>query len=501
MSAGRHPLETLVYPTRDAVHELVGEGRRVPVSHTWIADCETPVGAYLKLRDDEPAFLLESAEQGRLGRHSMLGGRPEAVLRSKDGRMTCTWNDGRVDELDAADPFVSVQRVVDGVGMVRPPGRVPPFLGGAVGYFGYDLVRTTEHLPNRPPDALGVPDLLMMLTGPIVTFDHLDRTITVTVPCALEGDVDAAFDAAVEKIEALKDELMGPIPRSVNEAPGSVGEVVGTLTQAEYEDVVERCREYVFAGDVFQVVPSLRFTAETTLDPFAIFRGLRAVNPSPYMFFLAFPEVSLAGSSPELLVKVEGSTVATRPIAGTRPRGETDEEDRRLAEELVADPKERAEHVMLVDLGRNDIGRVSRTGTVRVSDLMSVERYSHVMHIESSVCGELREGTNAADALRAVFPAGTLSGAPKVRAMEIIDEMEPTARGTYGGAVGFIGFDGDMDTCITIRTALCADGLVHVQAGAGIVADSVPSVEYQEARNKARGMLQAIEVAASQEDW
>jgi anthranilate synthase component 1 len=277
--------------------------------------------------------------------------------------------------------------------------------------------------------------------------------------------------------------------------------VVSNTTREAFEAVVERCREYIFAGDAFQVVPSQRFSAEVGLDPFAIYRGLRAVNPSPYMFFLEFPDVTLVGASPETLVKVEGRTVHTRPIAGTRPRGATEDEDRALAEELLADPKERAEHVMLVDLGRNDLGRVCRIGTVHVEELMSVHHYSHVMHIESSVTGELADGRRACDALRATFPAGTLSGAPKVRAMEIIDEMEPTRRGPYGGAVGYLAHDGDLDTAITIRTMVCRDGRVHVQAGAGIVADSVPAREYDETQSKAAGMFRAIEVAAGQSDW
>jgi anthranilate synthase component 1 len=430
--------------------------------------------------------------------------RPQAILRGGGDRLVLTSQDGTVRELDPADPFGAVQDVVESVGMLPVPGPASPFPGGAVGFFGYDLVRRVERLPDVPPDDLGLPDLLMMITGPVVAFDHVGRTLTVTVPCALDpdDDVESAYWRAVATIAELKGELTGPLPRPErHRAPPHLGEVTSNVARADFEAAVERCREYIFAGDAFQVVPSQRFSAEVGLDPFAIYRGLRAVNPSPYMFFLEFGEAALVGSSPEMLVKVEGRSVRTRPIAGTRPRGSTDEDDRRLGEELLADPKERAEHVMLVDLGRNDLGRVCRIGSVHVEDLMSVERYSHVMHIESTVAGELAEGMRACDALRATFPAGTLSGAPKVRAMEIIDEMESTKRGPYGGAVGYLGFDGDLDACITIRTIVCRDGRVHVQAGAGIVADSVPASEYEETQNKAAALFRAIEVAAAQGDW
>jgi anthranilate synthase component I len=498
-----------VTPGLDALREVAADRDRdalgpamVPLSHTWIADCETPVGAFLKLRDGGPAFLLESAAQGRVSRHSMLGVQPRAVIRGADGTLALHAADGAVTPLDASDPFGAVQDVVEAVGVLPRPGV---FTGGVVGYFGYDLVRTVERLPDVPVDDLGVPDLLCMVTDAVVVFDHLLRTLTVTVPCPVVPgeDPEPAFWRTIATIAELKGRLAGPLPRLGRPAGASprLGEVVSNTTRQTFEAVVERCREYIFAGDAFQVVPSQRFSAEVDLDPFAIYRGLRAVNPSPYMFFLEFPDVTLVGSSPETLVKVEGGRVHTRPIAGTRPRGADDDEDRALAEELLADPKERAEHVMLVDLGRNDLGRVSRIGTVRVEELMNVHHYSHVMHIESGVTGELADGRRACDALRATFPAGTLSGAPKVRAMEIIDEMEPTKRGPYGGAVGYLGHDGDLDTAITIRTMVCRDGRVHVQAGAGIVADSVPATEYAETQNKAAAMFRAIEVAAAQADW
>ncbi len=493
-----------VSPGIDEVRRMAGSGGQVPLVHTYLADCDTPVSAFLKLRDGGPAFLLESTEQGqRLGRYSMIGVRPQALIHGRGDELVLTTAQGERRALDAADPFGAVEEAVAAVGM-RPPATPVAFWGGSVGYFGYDLVRRVERLPNPPHDDLGLPDLEAMITGPIVVFDHLRRSLTIVVPCPLEpgADVEAAYWRAVATVAELKERLAGPVPRPpVPEQDPVIGPVTSNFTRAEFEAAVETAREYIHAGDAFQVVPSQRFSAPMTLDPFAVYRGLRTVNPSPYLFFLETAEVTLVGSSPEMLVKVEEGDLEMRPIAGSRPRGATDEEDENLRIELLADPKERAEHVMLVDLGRNDLGRVSTIGTVRVRDLMDVQRYSHVMHIESSVVGRLAEGRTAADALRATFPAGTLSGAPKVRAMEIIDELEPTRRGPYGGAVGYFGFDGSLNTCITIRTIVCRDGVVHVQAGAGIVADSVPATEYEETQNKARALFRAIEVAAAEPDW
>jgi len=493
-----------VTPGLGEVRGLAAAGhRQVPLAHTYIADCETPVSAYLKLRDGGPAFLLESVEHGRLGRHSMIGIRPQAVIRGAEGRLVVSGADGERD-LDASDPFGAVEDVVDAVGMAPPPQPLE-FSGGAVGFFGYDMVRTVERLPDEPPDDRGLPDLIALVTGPVVVFDHLRRALTIVAPCPLERDdeeQEAAYWRTVATIAELKGRLSGPLPRPATPAGEPVlGPVTSNMSREAFEGAVERCREYIFAGDAFQVVPSQRFSAPMSLDPFAVYRGLRTVNPSPYMFFFETGEVTLVGSSPEMLVKVEGGTVEMHPIAGSRPRGGDEVEDDRLAEELLADPKERAEHVMLVDLGRNDLGRVSEIGTVRVTDLMDVRRYSHVMHIESSVVGRLAEGRRASDALRATFPAGTLSGAPKVRAMEIIDELEPTKRGPYGGAVGWLGWDGSLDSCITIRTIVCKDGMAHVQAGAGIVADSVAATEYEETQNKAAALFRAIEVAAGQDGW
>jgi anthranilate synthase component I len=491
-----------VSPSVEAVRAMAGRRGQVPLVHAYIADCDTPVSAFLKLRDGGPAFLLESVEHGRLGRYSMIGVRPQAVIRGADGELVETGADGEVRRLDASDPFGAVEDAVDRVGMALPAEPLS-FWGGAVGYFGYDLVRTVERLPDQPPDDLGLPDLIALVTGPVVVFDHLRRSLTIVAPCPLgDGDPEAAYWRTVATVAELRGRLSGPVPRSAERDGDPVlGPVTSNMSRAAFEAGVQRARDYIFAGDAFQVVPSQRFSAPMGLDPFAVYRGLRTVNPSPYMFFLETDEVTLVGSSPEMLVKVDSAAVEMHPIAGSRPRSADEAEDQRLAEELLADPKERAEHVMLVDLGRNDLGRVSEIGTVRVSDLMDVRRYSHVMHIESSVVGRLAPGKRASDALRATFPAGTLSGAPKVRAMEIIDELEPTKRGPYGGAVGWLGWDGSLDTCITIRTIVCRDEVAHVQAGAGIVADSVPATEYEETQNKAAALFRAIEVAAAQGDW
>ncbi len=490
-----------ISPTPEEVRARVGQAGEVPLVHTYLADLETPVSAFLKLRDGGPAFLLESAEQGqRVGRYSMIGVRPKGVLRTEAGQTVLTDAAG-TRPVDAPDAFAAVERAVRDARSDRPPTDLA-FWGGAVGFFGYDLVRAVERLPDEPPDDRHLPDMVSLLTGPVIAFDHLGRTLTIVVPCRLDGadDPDAAYAAASEEIAEIKRVLSGPVPTSGGQPAPTCGPVEANMSQATFEAAVERCREYIFAGDAFQIVPSQRFSAATNIDPFAIYRGLRAVNPSPYMFFLELGDLALVGSSPETLVKVTGTTAETHPIAGSRPRGADADEDATLRSDLLADPKERAEHVMLVDLGRNDLGRVAEVGSVHVSDLMSVGLYSHVMHIESRVVATLADDASAIDALRATFPAGTLSGAPKVRAMEIIDELEPTKRGPYGGAVGYLGHDGDLDTCITIRTFVCRDGVVHAQAGAGIVADSVPEREHQECENKAAALFRALEVAAG-ERW
>ena len=453
-----------------------------PVVERFIDDCETPVSAFLKLRAafEGPAYLLESAEQGRLGRYSFLGFQPHRTLR---------W-----ELAEGGDPYGLAADFVAGYG-VAPIEEMPPFAGGAVGFFGYDLVRTVESLAEPNPDPLGLPDLALMVCELMLVFDHLKHELAVIAfPFAAESD-------ATSLIAKARAALREPAPATSRDTSQAEVRFESNMTRQDFEGNVSRIVDYVHAGDAFQVVPSQRFSSPVPVDAFSIYRGLRVVNPSPYMYFLDFEDFQLAGASPEPLIKVIGRRVETRPIAGTYPRGGSDEEDRSRAEALLADPKERAEHVMLVDLGRNDLGRVCEYGSVVVDELMAVETYSHVMHIVSQVSGTLRDGVGAMDALRASLPAGTLSGAPKVRAMEIIDELEPHKRGSYGGAIGYLGFNGDLDTAIHIRTVVVKDGVAHVQAGGGTVADAKPDYEYEESVNKAKAVFRAVELAVEQREW
>ena len=474
-------------PSLDEVRELAREHTLVPLRHTHVADTETPVSAYLKLRGDGPSFLLESAEQGqRFGRWSFLGCRPRAVLR---------WSQG-----DDEDPYELVEREL-GRYKLAPVEGLPPFAGGAVGMFGYDLVRSAEPTVGEAnPDELGLPDMALMVSDVLVAFDHLRHEITILANVFAEEDVDEAYAKAAAAIEEVRDRLAQPVPRANAERrePPSFTNNIGS---EGYAAAVERCKEYIRAGDAYQVVPSQRWSADAPVEAFSIYRGLRAINPSPYMYFLDFEDFEIAGASPESLIKVEGRRAEQRPIAGTRPRAATAAGDLQRAEELLADEKERAEHVMLVDLARNDLGRVCEYGSVNVDELMVVETYSHVLHIVSSVSGELRQEVSAMDALKASLPAGTLSGAPKIRAMQIIDELEPVKRGPYGGSVGYLSYTGDLDTCIYIRSAVVKDGRVHVQAGGGIVADSEAGYEVRETEHKAGAVFGAIELACAQEDW
>jgi anthranilate synthase component 1 len=475
-------------PSLEQVRELAREHNLIPVRETFVDDCETPVSAFLKLREDGPAFLLESADQGRVGRYSFIGFRPRKVLR---------WSLG-----DPGDPYALAAAELARY-RPAPLEDLPPFAGGAVGVFAYDLVRTVEPLGEPNPDPLGVPDLALMLTDTLVVFDHLKHMVTVLANVYPDGDIEASYAAALETIAEVRWRLSGPVPRPPRR-PGTgrtVPELIPNMPRAGFEAMVARIIEYIYAGDAYQVVPSQRWSAPVPVEAFSIYRGLRVVNPSPYMYFLDFGDFEVAGASPEPLITVNGRDVSTRPIAGTRPRGASAEEDRQMAEELLADAKERAEHVMLVDLGRNDLGRVCEYGSVQVESFMAVENYSHVMHIVSSVVGRLRDGVGALDALRSVLPAGTLSGAPKVRAMQIIDELEPVKRGGYGGAIGYVSYTGDLDTCIHIRTVVVKDGVAHVQAGGGTVADAKPEYEYRESVAKSQAVLQAIAVAVGQADW
>jgi anthranilate synthase component I len=494
MAVAVEPAALPVSPSLEEVRALAREHNLVPVRHTFIDDCETPVAAFLKLRGTEPqspAFLLESAEQGqRVGRYSFIGVRPRAVVR---------WSLG-----DDGDPYELAAREV-GRYRQAPLPDLPPFAGGAVGYFGYDLVRTVEPLGEPNPDMLGLPDMALMLSDVLVVFDHLKHTITILVNVYADdpdADVDASYAAAIETIAQAKRLLAGPLPSTVTPTPAKPRpEFTSNMPREQFEAMVARIIEYVHAGDAFQVVPSQRWSADLDADPFSIYRGLRVVNPSPYMYYLDFRDFQIAGASPEPLLTVSGRKVSTRPIAGTRPRGADQAEDAKIAEGLLADEKERAEHVMLVDLGRNDLGRVCEYGSVHVDSFMAVETYSHVMHIVSNVSGELRPEVGPMDALRSVLPAGTLSGAPKVRAMQIIDELEPVKRGGYGGAIGYLSYTGDLDTCIHIRTVVLKDGRAHVQAGGGTVADAQPAYEFAESEAKARGVLRAVELAMEQPDW
>jgi anthranilate synthase component 1 len=491
-------------PTLEQAREFAREHNVIPVRHTFIDDCETPVSAFLKLRGRAPAFLLESAEQGqRFGRYSFLGFRPRAILRYADGRTTVS--DGEGDrELEGADPFDAVASYLSGY-RIAPLPDLPPFAGGAVGLFGYDLVRTVERLPEPNPDDIGAPDMALMVSDALIIFDHLRHQVTIMVNAFVgpDVDVDHAYERAESEIERARTLLAEPVPRAEQTEPRTFdrGTFTSNMTRAEFETAVNRSKEYIRAGDIFQVVPSQRWSGPCPVEPFSVYRGLRNVNPSPYMYFLELDDFAIAGASPEPLVKVSGTHVETRPIAGTRPRAPTPEEDIQRARELLKDEKERAEHVMLVDLGRNDLGSVCEFGSVEVEELMAVETYSHVMHIVSSVVGTLRPGFGAMHALRACLPAGTLSGAPKIRAMEIIDELEQQKRGFYGGAVGYLSYSGDLDTCIHIRTVVFKDGLARVQAGGGVVADSDPPYEYRETLAKAEAIFEAIELACAQPDW
>jgi anthranilate synthase component 1 len=480
-------------PSLEQARTLAAQHNLIPLRTTFIEDCETPVSAFLKLRalaPGEPSFLLESAEQGqRVGRYSFIGYRPRDVLR---------WS-----LADGGDPYALVADYV-ARSTQAPIDDGPPFTGGAVGFFGYDLVRTVEPLAPPNADPLGLPDLAVMLTDVLVVFDHLKHTVEILANADLdaEPDLDSAYAAAARTIAEVRAQLAGPVPRpEPPDLPRPAPEWQSNMTRPEFEGMVERIIEYIYAGDAFQVVPSQRWSAAVPVDAFSVYRGLRAVNPSPYMYFLDFGDFQVAGASPEPLLTVHGRHVSTRPIAGTRPRGANPEEDRRIADELLADSKERAEHVMLVDLGRNDLGRVCEYGSVRVEEMMEIEYYSHVMHIVSSVSGTLREDVTAMDALRSALPVGTLSGAPKVRAMQIIDELEPIKRGGYGGAIGYLSYAGDLDTAIHIRTVVIKDGIAHIQAGGGTVADAKPEYEFDESVAKARAAMLAIRLACEQADW
>jgi len=486
------------FPTRDDFFKLARRGNLIPVYREILADMETPVSAFRKIDDGRSAFLLESIEGGeKWARYSFLGVGSGRLFRSRGPYFEVVENGEIVNSGEVADPLVELKRFVGRYAPVVLPD-LPRFFGGAVGYLGYDMVRFVEDLPTLKAAEIGTWDCCFLITENLLIFDSMRQKIKVVSNVHL-GDFDdpaMAYDRAVATIDGLVTRLRGNQPSRPTPARQSgPAELESNFTQADFEAAVERCKEYVRAGDVIQIVLSQRFSGELDVDPFDIYRALRVINPSPYMFYLQFDDTRVIGASPEVLVRKEGSRVEVRPIAGTRPRGVTLDEDLRLEEELLADPKERAEHIMLVDLGRNDLGRVCATGSVLVDELMVVERYSHVMHIVSNVSGQLLPGRDALDVFRAAFPAGTLSGAPKIRAMEIIEELEPCRREIYGGAVGYISYTGNMDLAIAIRTMVAHGNRLYLQAGAGIVADSDPAAEYQETVNKALGVKMALQMA------
>ncbi|MSQ94373.1 MAG: anthranilate synthase component I [Gemmataceae bacterium] len=482
--------------------ELAKQHRLVPVYRQLVGDTLTPVIAFHKIQDGDWSFLCESVIGGeRVGRYSFLGSGPFLRFQAWDRQVRI--EDGKTRELHHDDPLRLLEETMAEYRTPPMPG-LPRFCGGAVGYAGYDTVRYVEHLDHPPLDDRQLPDLCFAFYDRMVIFDHINKTIAVVAHAHVDAqNPRQSYDEACRRVDELVERLKqrnAELPLSDIAPGGSVGrKYQSNFATGDFEKAVEKAQEYIRAGDVFQVVLSQRFTTETTAQPFDIYRTLRVVNPSPFMFYLSLgPDLRLVGSSPEIMVRVEEDKVTIRPLAGTRRRGKTEEEDQRLADELISDPKERAEHIMLVDLGRNDVGRVARYGTVQLSDVMQVERYSHVMHICSNVIGRLQPGMSAFDALRSCLPAGTLSGAPKVRAMQIIDELEPHRRGPYGGAVGYVDFCGSMDTCIALRTMVIKGQTVYVQAGAGIVADSVPASEREECENKAMGLLRALEIAETQ---
>ena len=484
----------MLNPTREEFLRGADRPTRKAVVREVLADVETPLSAYWKLAYDETySFLLESVTGGeRVSRYSVLGVAPRAVLRTKGKNVRRLSPEGETDgELaEGEDPLDVLQREMGENVPMDIPG-LPAFAGGAVGMLAYDIVRFFEKLPDSTEDDLDLPDMAMMRVDTVLVFDHAKNLIKIV---AMTDGTERGYDLAEREIDAIVARLAGPLPQLPTDRH-EAHEVTANVTQTQFESMVARMKGYIAQGDGVQMVPSQRFQTGVEAHPVTVYRALRSINPSPYMFILRFGDFDLVGASPELLVSLHGDSARVRPIAGTRWRGATPQEDDALAEELIRDEKERAEHIMLVDLGRNDLGRVCKTGTVRVNDLMVIERYSHVMHIVSDVTGTLRPEHDAYSLFRAVHPAGTVSGAPKVRAMAIIDELEPTRRGSYAGAVGMFSHTGDLDTCIALRTILLKDGIAYVQAGGGVVYDSDPTLEYEESRNKAKAALQAIERA------
>ena len=494
------------YPSYEQFCQLAEKGNTIPVYRHLLADALTPVSAYQRIAMPEGgdpsqnSFLLESVVGGeQIAQHSFIAADPEVTFVAKRDQITIQRPGRDAELITSNDPLAELQKMLADFKPVHSPD-LPRFTGGLVGYAGYDMVRYYENFGQGPVDDRDIADLAFGLYRTMVIFDHVYKAIKVVANAHITGDTRKAYDEAIEQIERTVGKLRTGTGQAVGEIqmeglPETTFE--SNFSREDFESAVDTCKEYIRAGDIFQVVLSQRLAVDTDATPFDIYRALRVVNPSPFMFIMNTPEMTLVGSSPEILCRVEDNIVTNRPLAGTRPRGKTAEEDQALADELLADDKERAEHIMLVDLARNDVGIVARPNTVKLSDMMTIERYSHVMHIVSNVTGELAADKNAFDALRATLPVGTVSGAPKIRAMEIIDELEPTRRGPYAGAVGYVDFSGNMDTCIALRTMVIVGNKAYVQAGAGIVADSVPANEYLETLSKARALLRAIAIASA----
>ncbi len=489
----------MIQPSLDDFRKLAHPGALVPVYREILADLETPVSAYMRIaKGQQYAFLLESVEKAdTIGRYSFLGANPSTVFRSKGRNITLT-REGRIDQFESDDPLGELRNLMAGYKPVTIEG-IPEFHGGAVGYIAYDQVRFFERIPDNNPDPLDLPDLYFMITDTILIFDHVSNKMKIVSNAHVSGSIDAAYNEALRKINDLERTLRKRLVVSTERVhAGEIeAEPKSNFSRAEFCEAVLKAKEYIRAGDIFQVVLSQRFEREVNASPINLYRALRCINPSPYMTLVQYPDVTLVGSSPEVMTQVKNGACMVRPIAGTRPRGANSAEDAALEKELMADEKELAEHIMLVDLGRNDVGRVCVPGTVApvASKMMVVERYSHVMHIVSEVTGKLKPDEDAYAAIAATFPAGTVSGAPKIRAMEIIDELEPTRRGPYAGGCGYISFSGDMDTCIVIRTMVIKDNIAYLQAGAGIVYDSDPDREYDETVNKAKALFRAVDYA------
>ena len=503
----------MLYPDLEEFKSLSSKGNLVPVYKEILADMDTPVSAYLKL-GGSPSFLLESVVGGeKWARYSFLGSRPSKVIRSWGQKVEIKDDKKRIRRFEVEDPLDLIKKEVTAYTPVDVKG-LPRFYGGLVGYIGYDMVRFFERIPDQKRPGLDLPDMFFMVTDTMLIFDSLKQKIKIVSNVCLDGkDPEVAYLEAAKKIQGVIERLRRSGVRQGAKSkgqkvkskelknPGLIVESAPSgfsssfITRNDFEQAVLRGKEYIMSGDVVQVVLSQSFERDSYTDPFNIYRALRVINPSPYMYYIDTGDAKIVGSSPEILVRLEGKKIVLRPIAGTRKRGETEKEDKSLEEELRKDPKEIAEHIMLVDLGRNDVGRVAGIGSVKVTEMMTVERYSHVMHLVSNVEGDLMDGLDAFDVLRSCFPAGTVTGAPKVRAMEIIEELEPTRRGPYAGAAGYFSYSGNMDTCITIRTLVIKDNKVYVQAGAGIVADSIPEREYAETVNKAMGMMRAVDMA------